>query len=82
MLGTCFINKESIDYLVEKSDLKINLYSPGMHIPVVDEKVLFDKQPDYGLILSWNIADELIPKLKQKGFKGQFIIPFPKPLIK
>lgn len=82
LLNYCHLGPEVIDYLMEKSDLKIGLYSPGMHIPVVDEKILFDKQPDYGLILSWNIADELMPKLRQAGFKGQFIIPFPKPLIK
>jgi hypothetical protein len=34
--------------------------------------------PDYLLILSWHIADELVPKLRGKGFTGQFIIPLPR----
>jgi hypothetical protein len=33
------------------------------------------------MILSWHIADELIPKLKAKGFKGNFIVPLPRPVI-
>ncbi len=60
---------------------KIGKYMPGTLIPVVDESRLFDDQPGYALLLSWHIADELIPKLKDKGFKGKFIVPLPAPHI-
>jgi hypothetical protein len=56
---------------------KIGKYMPGTLIPVVDEGMLFTQQPDYAMLLSWHIADELIPKLKAKGYKGKFIIPLP-----
>ena len=81
LINYCSLDKNSIDCLVEKSDLKIGTFSPGARIPVVDESRLFKDQPDYALMLSWNIADELIPKLKNKGYKGKFIIPHPKPRI-
>lgn len=81
LLNACSLGPEIIDCLVEKSKLKIGLYSPGMHIPVVSEKMLYTKQPDYGLILSWNISGELINKIRKNGFKGYFIIPFPKSII-
>jgi hypothetical protein len=29
------------------------------------------------VIFSWHIADELAPKLKAKGFRGQLITPLP-----
>ena len=48
---------------------------------MLDETRLYEDQPEYALLLSWHIADELIPKLKQKGFKGSFIIPLPGPRI-
>lgn len=32
-------------------------------------------------LLSWHIADELMPKLTAKGFKGKFIIPLPTPRV-
>jgi C-methyltransferase C-terminal domain/Methyltransferase domain/Putative zinc binding domain len=60
---------------------KTGKYMPGTLIPVIDEKRLFDDQPDYALLLSWHIADELIPKLKEKGFRGRFIVPLPAPKV-
>ncbi len=60
---------------------KIGKYIPGTLIPVVDEARLYSTQPEYALLLSWHIADELIPKLTQKGFKGDFIVPLPIPRI-
>ena len=71
-----------IDCVVEiKGSHKIGKYMPGTLIPVVEESKLFDDQPDYALLLSWHIADELMPKLKAKGFKGKFIVPLPEPPI-
>ena len=71
-----------VDYVVEiKGSHKIGKYIPGTIIPVVDESKLFEEQPEYALLFSWHIADELIPKLKQKGFKGKFIVPLPEPRV-
>lgn len=60
---------------------KIGHYVPGTVIPVSDERILFSDQPEYALLLSWHIADELMPKLRASGFKGRFIIPLPGPRI-
>ena len=60
---------------------KIGKYIPGTRIPVVEELRLFEEQPEYALLLSWHIAEELIPKLAEKGFRGEFIIPLPVPRI-
>jgi SAM-dependent methyltransferase len=60
---------------------KLGKYIPGTRIPVVDEARLAQDQPDYALLLSWHIADELIPILRRKGFRGKFIVPLPTPRI-
>lgn len=60
---------------------KVGKYLPGTRIPVVDEKRLFDDPPDAALLLSWHIADELVPKLRAKGFKGSFVVPLPEPRL-
>ncbi len=60
---------------------KIGKNVPGTVIPIVSEARLFEEQPEYALLLSWHIADELIPKLVQKGFRGDFIVPLPVPRI-
>ena len=67
-----------IDYVCEvPGSLKIGKYMPGTRIPIVDEARLFADQPDCAVIFSWHIADELAPKLKAKGFRGQLITPLP-----
>lgn len=71
-----------LDCIVEiKDSHKIGKYIPGTLIPVVEENKLFEEQPEYALLLSWHIADELVAKLRQKGFKGKFVTPLPKPHI-
>ena len=50
---------------------KIGKYMPGTLIPVLDEKKLFEDQPEYALLLSWHIADELAAKLRELGLPGQ-----------
>jgi hypothetical protein len=60
---------------------KVGKNMPGTLIPVREETLLFQEQPDYALFLSWHIAEELIPKLTAKGFKGDYIIPLPEPRI-
>ncbi len=71
-----------MDYVLEiKGSHKIGKYVPGTLIPVVEEARLFEDQPEYAMILSWHIADELIPKLKEKGYKGDFIVPLPVPRV-
>lgn len=71
-----------IDYVLETSNShKLNKYLPGTRIPVVDEARLFTDQPDYALLLSWHIAEELIAILRRKGFTGKFIVPLPEPHI-
>lgn len=60
---------------------KIGKNMPGTLIPVLEESKLFADQPEYALLFSWHIADELIPKLKAKGFRGRFIVPLPTPVV-
>ena len=41
----------------------------------------FDDQPEYALLLSWHIADELVGILRKKGYRGSFIVPLPEPRV-
>ena len=76
------LDEAIIDYVCEiPGSLKIGRYMPGTQIPVVDEAQLYTEQPDYAVIFSWHIADELAPKLKAKGFRGELITPLPVPRI-
>ncbi len=80
MVNYVGLDEGLIDYVVEiAGSLKIGKCMPGTGIPVVDEARLFEDQPDAALIFSWHIADELAPKLRAKGFRGQLITPLPVP---
>lgn len=65
----------------KKGSPKIGLYTPGAHIPVVDEERIFQDQPEYVLVLSWHIGEELMKKIRSLGYRGQFIVPLPIPRI-
>ena len=71
-----------LDCVLEiRGSSKIGKYIPGTLIPVVEEARLFEDQPEFALLLSWHIADELMPKLAARGFRGKFILPLPTPRI-
>jgi len=82
LLSFTKIDHTILDYLAEKKGSpKIGLYTPGTHIPILEESNIFVDKPDYILVLSWHIAKELINKMKELGYKGKFIIPLPIPTI-
>lgn len=79
LLGFSKIDEQLINYIVERAGSpKIGMFTPGTHIPVLDEKLLFEDQPEYALMLSWHIGHELMEKLRAAGYKGKFIMPLPK----
>ena len=71
-----------VDCVLEiKGSYKIGKYMPGTLIPVLEEKKLFEDQPEYALLLSWHIGDELAAKLRELGFRGKFLCPLPSPRL-
>ena len=82
LLNFFSIGTETLDFVVDDSKFKQGLFTPGKHIPVVPSQQLYEKKPDYVLILAWNFADSIM-KIhdKYKNGGGRFIIPVPKPRI-
>src|SRR5438093_13742053 len=71
-----------IDCVLEiQGSYKIGKMMPGTLIPVLEESKLMADQPEYALLFSWHIAGELMPKLKEKGYRGNFIVPLPSPHV-
>jgi len=73
------IGPEVIDFIVDDSSLKQGLYTPGMHIPVLPSQAIYERRPDYVVILAWNFAKPIMEKhvvFHQAG--GRFIVPLPK----
>ena len=82
LLNYCGIGPETLEYVADKSPLKQGLYTPGMHVPVVEASRLAADRPDYTLILAWNMADEIVAE--QEAYRaagGRFIVPIPDPAL-
>ncbi len=72
------VGKDLIPYLAELStSLKLGMYLPGEHIPVVHERILFKEQPDYIVLMAWHYAEVIMERLKAAGIKSDFVIPLP-----
>ena len=82
LLNYCRIGPETLDFVTEKSTLKIGRHCPGVHIPVLDDNALISNQIDYALLLAWNFSEEIMNNLKEfREGGGKFIIPIPHPKI-
>jgi len=72
------VDKDLVPYIAEQpTSLKLGLYLPGKHIPIVNNEVLVKKQPDYVILLAWHLAEPIMEQLKIRELKSNFIIPLP-----
>jgi hypothetical protein len=81
LLNYCGLNNKDIQYITDKSLLKQGKYTPGSHIPIyADDKLIKDK-PAAALMLACNFKKNIVKAVKEKGYKGRFIIPYPEVTI-
>ena len=82
LLNYCRIDRTLLPFTVDKSPLKVGLFTPGMHIPVLPVSALRERRPDYALVLAWNFADEIMRQQSEyRALGGRFIIPIPEPKV-
>ncbi len=72
------VDSDLLPYLAEQpTSLKLGMYLPGKHIPVVNNQRLIDEQPDYVVLLAWHYAKPIMKQLKARGLKSDFVLPLP-----
>ena len=64
LLNFCGINSKDLECVIENSPYKINKFTPGSAIPIINEK--FVKKYDAAIILPWNITKHLYKKFLHK----------------
>jgi SAM-dependent methyltransferase len=78
LLNYCGVKNDMISYVVDASPHKQNKWLPGSRIPVVNEEVLRDDQPDFVVIFPWNLKEEVVKQLAYiREWGGRFVIPIP-----
>ncbi len=73
----CRLGPEMIEYITEVNPLRIGKFLPGMRIPIVEEERMFtdERPPDAAVLFAWNYHDEIVPRLRERGFAGEIILP-------
>jgi SAM-dependent methyltransferase len=72
------LGKEDIDFIVDDSPLKQGLYTPGKYVPVLPSSALYERRPDYVIVLAWNFAEPIMRSHKRFSDEGgKFIVPIP-----
>ena len=78
LLNYCAIRTDFLDYTVDRSPYKQGMFLPGTRIPVYSPDQIKRTQPDYLLILPWNLKDEIIEQNAYiRDWGGQFVVPIP-----
>jgi SAM-dependent methyltransferase len=78
LLNYCGVRTDFVDYAVDLSPHKQAHFMPGVHIPIFAPAKIKETQPDYVLILPWNLKDEIIQQLAcVSEWGGQFVVPIP-----
>ena len=78
LLNFCGIRTDFIDYTVDKSPHKQNMFLPGVHIPIFAPEKIMETKPDYVLILPWNLRDEVVTQMSGiSAWGGKFVTPIP-----
>lgn len=72
------LGKDDISFIVDDSPLKQGLFTPGKYVPVLPSSALYERRPDYVLVLAWNFAEPIMRSHKRFSDEGgSFIVPIP-----
>jgi C-methyltransferase C-terminal domain len=78
LLNYCGVRTDFIDYTVDRSPHKQGLFLPGTHIPIYSPDRIAETQPDYLLILPWNLRSEIIQQMAYvRDWGCKFVVPIP-----
>ena len=79
LLGVSGVGSDLLPYTVDASAAKHGLSIPGDRIPIEAVDVLRERRPDTVLILTWDIADEVVAQLEAAGWGANYVVPLPHP---
>jgi len=82
MLNYAGIGPEIIQFVADRNPHKQGKYLPGVRIPISPPERILEEQPDYLLVLIWNLKDEVMRQQAEFARRGgKFIVAIPYPEI-
>lgn len=77
-LNYCKVTPDLLPFTVDISPHKQGKFLPGSHIPVLTEEDLINYRPDYVVILTWNLKEEIMEQLSYiRNWNGKFVVAIP-----
>ena len=78
LLNYAGVRPDLLLYVVDLNPAKQDKFLPGCRIPILTEDQLKQSQPDYVLILPWNLREEVMTQLEYiREWSGQFVTAVP-----
>lgn len=78
LLNYAGVKPDLLSFVCDAAPSKQGKYLPGSHIPILAPMTMLESQPDFVLILPWNIASEV--KFQQASIRtwgGRFVVAVP-----
>lgn len=78
LLNYCGVGPELVEFTVDRSPHKIGRLLPGVRIPIRSPEAIFERRPDYVLIMPWNLKEEIMEQMAGVSeWGGRFVTPIP-----
>ena len=79
LLNHCGIRPDLLTYTTDRNPYKHGRYTPGTRIPIYPPERIDADEPDYVLVLPWNLRTELTAQLAHVAdWGGQLVFPIPR----
>jgi len=79
LFNYCGIKGDLVKCVADLSPHKQGRFLPGSQIPIIAPDKIKEIEPDYVLILPWNIKEEIMQQLSYiREWQGKFVIPIPR----
>jgi hypothetical protein len=76
-INFCGIGKNYLQAIIDNNTLKQGWMTPAGDVPIVSFEQGMALKPDVIFVLAWNFGQEIMDECQKRGFKGQYIMPFP-----
>jgi SAM-dependent methyltransferase len=77
LLNYAGVKPDLLPFVCDAAAAKQNKYMPGSHIPILAPEAIRQAEPDFVVILPWNISEEVQSQLRPKVPRAQFIVVVP-----
>ena len=78
LLNYCGIGADLVSYTVDRSPHKQGKLLPGSRLRILNPDTVRETQPDYILILPWNLEAEICEQMSfVREWGGRFVVPIP-----